>query len=291
MFSTEFPNSLHGATKGPTSGTLVGYDVPLFTGMEGPEAATKLGISIKLTLGRMNAVEFLTTKLEDILDDTPKPDDGATLYQIYTLQRSIKTEWTKAYWTVRGFFKPNSPAFDRLKQFDETCDLPELWKTFNSIYVASANFSGFLKLYDQLHGLKYVDKNLLSEFNRLNELQRRIVQLQDDPREVTTNTPQKATFSTPSPPVNRLLDLATTKEKESSTSTPSTSTTPDKPEGGAIIDLSSIKTLKESSKKRRNQEESLQHYFKCEIKRNMETPYKNLLQMYSYATKSKDQFF
>jgi hypothetical protein len=162
--------------------------------MEGPEAATKLGISIKLTLGRMNAVEFLTTKLEDILDDTPKPDDGATLYQIYTLQRSIKTEWTKAYWTVRGFFKPNSPAFDRLKQFDETCDLPELWKTFNSIYVASANFSGFLKLYDQLHGLKYVDKNLLSEFNRVNELQRRIVQLQDDPREVTTNTPQKAAF-------------------------------------------------------------------------------------------------
>ena len=158
MFSTEFLNSLHYVTKGPTSGTLVGYDVSLFTGMEGPEAATKLGIAIKLTLGRMNAIEFLTTKLADILDDTPKPDDGATLYQIYSLQRSIKTEWTKAYWTVRAFFKPNSPAFDRLKQFDETCDLPELWKTFNSIYVASANFSGFLKLYDQLHGLKNGDK-------------------------------------------------------------------------------------------------------------------------------------
>ena len=53
MFSTEFPNSLHGATKGSASATLSGYDVPLFTGMEGPEAATKLGISIKLTLGRM----------------------------------------------------------------------------------------------------------------------------------------------------------------------------------------------------------------------------------------------
>ena len=143
MFSYDNSTSSHGATKGPTSGTLVGYDVPLFTGMEGPEAATKLGISIKLTLGRMNAVKFLTTKLEDILDDTPKPDDGATLYQINTLQRSIKTEWTKAYWTVRAFFKPNSPAFDRLKQFDDTCDLPELWKTFNSIYVASANFSAF----------------------------------------------------------------------------------------------------------------------------------------------------
>ena len=86
MFSTEFPNSSHGATKGPTSGTLVGYDVPLFTGIEGPEAATKLGIAIKLILGRMYAIEFLTTKLEDILDDTTKPDDGATLYQIYTLQ-------------------------------------------------------------------------------------------------------------------------------------------------------------------------------------------------------------
>jgi hypothetical protein len=157
------------------------------------------------------------------------------------LQRSIKTEWTKAYWTVRGFFKPNSPAFDRLKQFDETCDLPELWKTFNSIYVASANFSGFLKLYDQLHGLKYVDKNLLSEFNRLNELQRRIVQLQDDPREVTTTTPQKSTLSTPRP-VNRQLDLATTITRGGShssstsssppTSTSSTSTTPETPEGG-----------------------------------------------------------
>jgi len=126
MFSTEFPNSQQDATKGPTSGTLVGYDVPLFTGMGGPEAATKLGILIKLTLGRMNAIEFLTTKLSDILDETPKPDDGATLYQVYTLQRSIKTEWTKAYWTVQAFFKPNSPAFDHLKQFDETCDLPEL---------------------------------------------------------------------------------------------------------------------------------------------------------------------
>ena len=126
MFSTEFTHSSHGATKGPTSGTLVGYDVPVFTGMEGPEAATKVGIAIKLTLGRMNAIEFLTTKLSDILVETPKPDDGATLYQVYTLQRSIKTEWTKAYWTVRAFFQPNSPAFDRLKQFDENCDLPEL---------------------------------------------------------------------------------------------------------------------------------------------------------------------
>ena len=240
MFSTEFPNSSHGATKGPTSGTLSGYDVPLFTGMEGPEAATKLGISIKLTLGQMNAIDFLTTKLEDIIDDTPKLEDGATLYQIYSLQRSIKTDWTKAYWTVRSFFKPNSPAFDRLKQFDETCDLPELWKTFNSIYVASANFSGFLKLYDQLHGPKYVDKNLLSEFNRVNELQRRIAQLQDDPREVATNTPQRSTLSTPRP-VNRQLDLATTiarggshsSSSPSSSPPTSTSTTPETPEGGA----------------------------------------------------------
>ena len=63
--------------------------------MEGPEAATKLGILIKLTLGQMNAIDFLTTKLSDILDDTPKPDDGATLYQIYSLldcSRVLQTE-------------------------------------------------------------------------------------------------------------------------------------------------------------------------------------------------------
>ena len=86
-------------------------------------------------------------------------------------------------------------------------------------------------------------KKLLSEFNRLNELQRRIVQLQDDPREVATTTPQRSTFFTPRP-VNRQLDLATTITRGGSQSPPSsrlssptstslTSTTPETPEGGA----------------------------------------------------------
>ena len=35
--------------------------------------------------------------------------------------------------------------------------------------------------FDQLHGSKYVNKNLLTEFVRLNDLQRRILQLRDEP--------------------------------------------------------------------------------------------------------------
>ena len=35
--------------------------------------------------------------------------------------------------------------------------------------------------FDQLHGSKYVHKNLLTEFVRLNDLQRRILQLRDEP--------------------------------------------------------------------------------------------------------------
>jgi len=35
--------------------------------------------------------------------------------------------------------------------------------------------------FDQLHGSKYVNKNLLTEFVRLNDLQRRTLQLRDEP--------------------------------------------------------------------------------------------------------------
>ena len=110
MFSTEFSNSSHGATKGSTSSTLTGYEMPLFTGTEGPEAATHLYTAIEITLGRMNGLPFLTKKLKDILDEIPMPDSASAQFQTYTFERNIISEWNRAYWTIRVFFKPSTPA-------------------------------------------------------------------------------------------------------------------------------------------------------------------------------------
>ena len=92
------------------------------------------------------------------------------------------------------FFKPGSPAAEQLKPCDKTADLPELWRIFNVHYVAAAKFSGLFSLFYQLTGPAYVQKNLLSDFVRQNDLQKRIIQLKDQPNSNFLSTPKKALF-------------------------------------------------------------------------------------------------
>ena len=106
---------------------------------------------------------------------------------------------------MRSFFTPGSPAADQIKVFDDTADLPELWRTFNVHYVAAANFSGLFSLFDQLYGPSFVQKNLLSEFVRQNDLQKRILLLREQPHVNFMQTPKKALFQ--SPLTRRVLDL------------------------------------------------------------------------------------
>jgi hypothetical protein len=160
----------------------------------------------------MDALNFLTTPLKNILAEIPTPESGGDIFKAFQLKKTFTTEWTKAYWTVRGFFKTGSPAAERMKLFDESADLPELWKTFNTNYVASANFSGIFSLFYQLTGQNHVQKNLLAEFIRQNDLQKRIAQLREQHRKNSLDTPVKALFHTPF--TRRVLTLSSTKEKE-----------------------------------------------------------------------------
>ena len=114
-----------------------------FSGTEGPETANRICAEIKIALGRMNALQFLTTLLSEILAEIPTPESGMDKFKAFQFEKSITAEWTKAYWTVRICFKPGSPAAEQLKLFDETADLPELWRTFNTHYFASAIFLDF----------------------------------------------------------------------------------------------------------------------------------------------------
>jgi hypothetical protein len=154
------------------------------------------------------------------------------------MEKASLKDWNKAYWTVRAFFAPGSPAADQIKVYDDTADLPELWRTFNVNYVAAANFSGLFSLYEQLHGPAYIQKNPLAEFIRQNDLQMRIIRLKDQPHVNFMQTPQKAFFQ--SPLTRRVINLETTtqKEKDSSSS--------DSEDGGATKDQS--KTTSETDR-------------------------------------------
>ena len=124
------------------------------------------------------------------------------------MEQKLLEHWNRAYWTVREFFLAGSPAGEQMRLFDDTADLPELWRTFNVHYVAAANFSGLFSLFDQLYGPSFVQKNLLAEFVRQNDLQRRIMDLKDQPHVNFMQTPQKALFQ--SPFSRRTLDLTET---------------------------------------------------------------------------------
>ena len=68
MFSfNDYPNNPHGATTGSTNATLDGFELSLFSGTEGPEVANQLCSAIQITLGRMNALSFLSTPRKNLL--------------------------------------------------------------------------------------------------------------------------------------------------------------------------------------------------------------------------------
>ena len=209
MFSTHnYSNNRHGATSGSTSATFQGS----FSGTEGPEAANKLCSTIKIKLGQINALQFLTTPLQEIVSQIPPPETKSAKLEVYKMEQKLLEHWNRAYWTVREFFLAGSPAGEQMKLFDDTADLPELWRTFNVHYVAAANFSGLFSLFDQLYGPSFVQKNLLAEFVRQNDLQRRIMDLKDQPHVNFMQTPQKALFQ--SPFSRRTLDLRETPLEE-----------------------------------------------------------------------------
>ena len=182
MFSSEYS---HGATSGSASATF--HDS--FTGTEGPEAANHLVTGIKIQLGQLNSLHFLTTTLNELVAEFPTPVSAASKIEIFKMEKALLKDWNKAYRTVRAFFKTGSPAAEQIKVYDDTADLPELWRTFNIHYVAAANFSGLFSLFDQLYGPNYVQKNLFAEFVRQNDMQKRIMSLKEQPpREFHANS-------------------------------------------------------------------------------------------------------
>jgi hypothetical protein len=108
-----------------------------------------------------------------------------------------------------------SPAAEQLKSCDETANLPELWRIFNVHYLAAVNFTGLFSLFHQLSGPSFVQKNLLTEFVRQNDLQKRIVQLKTQPNSNFTGTPVKSFFN--SPFLRRSLSMSSTPKKSKST--------------------------------------------------------------------------
>jgi len=219
MFDTELSHSPHGATKGVVSAPLDSFNLSQFSGTEGPEIANQLSTAIKITLGQMNSLQFLTTPLDSLLAQIPTPRTESAKFRSYEMEDKILERWNKAYWTVRGFFRTGSPAAEQMKICDETANLPELWRIFNVNYVAAANFSGLFSLFYQLTGPTYVQKNLLTEFVRQNDLQKRIIQLKQQPNLNFTGTPAKNLFQ--SPFLRRSLDMSTPKSQNTVSTEPS----------------------------------------------------------------------
>ena len=103
MFDTEFSHCPHGATKGVASATFAGFELSLFSGTEGPEVANQLASTIKITLGQMNALSYLTTPLEEMLAQIPTPRNETARFKSFEVEDKILERWNKAYRTVRGF--------------------------------------------------------------------------------------------------------------------------------------------------------------------------------------------
>ena len=104
MFSThDYSNNPHGATRGSADATLEGLELSLFSGTEGPEVANQLSSAIQITLGRMNALSFLATPLDNFLAQLPTPRTESARYKNYEMEERILERWNKAYWTISFF--------------------------------------------------------------------------------------------------------------------------------------------------------------------------------------------
>ena len=89
MFSYDNSTSSHGATKGVASATLEGFELSRFSGTEGPEIANQLSTAIQITLGRMNSIQFLTTPLNSLLAQIPKPKNENARFKSYEMEEKI----------------------------------------------------------------------------------------------------------------------------------------------------------------------------------------------------------
>ena len=105
MFSfSDYPNNPHGATIGSNNATLDGFELSLFSDTEGPEVANQLGSAIQITLGRMNALSFLSTPRKNLLAQIPHGlKSEAARFRSYEMEERLIERWNKAYWTIRGF--------------------------------------------------------------------------------------------------------------------------------------------------------------------------------------------
>ena len=88
MFSYDKSTSPHGATKGSVSETLL----ERFSGTEGPEIANKISAEIKIALGKMDALNFLTNPLKDIFAEIPTPESGGDIFKAFQLKKMFTTE-------------------------------------------------------------------------------------------------------------------------------------------------------------------------------------------------------
>ena len=89
MFSYDNTKSLHGATKGSASALLDNFILSHFSGTEGPEIANQLSTAIKITLGRMNSLQFLTTPLDSLLAQIPTPKTESAKFKSYEMVEKI----------------------------------------------------------------------------------------------------------------------------------------------------------------------------------------------------------
>jgi hypothetical protein len=121
MFSLDNSTSPHGATKGPISGTLTGYEMPLFLrhGRPGGSLSALHCDSIINYAGQDERFAFIST-LGHIRQDSKIRSWNRFFKHIFSKKHYLRLE--KAYRTSRGFFQPGTPVFDQMK-FDETEDL------------------------------------------------------------------------------------------------------------------------------------------------------------------------
>ena len=169
----------HGTTNGPASADCF---ISKFSGTEGIEQANLLDKHMRITLGKINALHFLYTSLEDLSLNLRKvlEKDPSLLYRS---EEKLREKWCSAYWTIRAFFKPGS-ATDILfqQECDPTMNLPHLWNLFQE-YVGGENIFGGSQLTEQLYDPSFFKSNLLEEFNRQIDVYSRLDSLEQSSNE------------------------------------------------------------------------------------------------------------
>ena len=176
----EYSDTRHGATKGPISWTFTGYEIPLFLrhGRPGGSLSALHCDSIINYAGQDERFAFISTLGH--IDKIPKSEAGTDLFQACIFEETLFTTG-KSILDFPRIFSAGYPSFrsDEIRRnrgLIITIESPE-FKLCSIGELTSVSKNPF----DQLHGSKYVNKNLLTEFAGLIDLQRRILQLRDEP--------------------------------------------------------------------------------------------------------------